>query len=49
MNQLRVDGGPADGRHVDGAGHVPQNSYVSIRWDVTPEHQAIYVNNQLRF
>lgn len=20
-----------------------------IRWDVTPEHQAIYVNNKLRF
>jgi hypothetical protein len=49
MDQLRVDGGPADGRHVDGAGRIPKNSYVIIRWQVTPEHQAIYVDNQLRF
>jgi hypothetical protein len=49
MDQLRVDGGPADGRRVDGAGRIPQNSFVIIRWDVTPEHQAIYVNNRLRF
>jgi len=49
MDQLRVDGGPADGRHVDGAGGIPKDSYVMIRWLVTPEHQAIYVNNRLRF
>lgn len=48
-DQLRVDGGPANGHHTDGAGRIPAGKYVLIRWDVTPEHQAIYVNNKLRF
>jgi hypothetical protein len=48
-NQLRVDGGPADGRHVKGAGKIPKDKYVTIKWVVTPEHQAIYVDDQLRF
>ncbi len=47
--QLRVDGGPAAGLHKSGAGHIPTNEYVTIRWVVTPGHQAIYVGDELRF
>jgi len=47
--QLRVDGGPADGRHKPGAGAIPTDQYVAIRWIVTPGRQVIYVNNQLRY
>jgi hypothetical protein len=47
--QLRVDGGPANGQHKDGAGQIPKDKYVTIRWLVTTTHEAIYVNGQLRF
>jgi hypothetical protein len=47
--QLRVDGGPANGHHKPGAGHIPPNQYVTIRWVVTPGRQAIYVDGDLRF
>ena len=30
-NQLRVDGGPANGKHKSGAGLIPTNKYVTIR------------------
>ena len=48
-DQLRVDGGPANGQHMDGFGHIPKDKYVTIRWLVTPKHQAIYVDDELRF
>lgn len=48
-NQLRVDGGPANGQHKPGAGLIPVNRYVTIRWIVTPKRQTIYVDGQLRF
>lgn len=48
-SQLRVDGGPADGRHKPGAGHIPVGKFVTIRWLVTPTHQAIYMDGRLRF
>lgn len=48
-NQLRVDGGPAGGHHTDGAGQIPVGKYVTIHWLVTPKHQAIFVDDQLRF
>jgi hypothetical protein len=47
--QLRVNGGPADGLHKIGAGGIPIDKYVTIRWQVTPDHQVIYVDDQLRF
>jgi hypothetical protein len=47
--QLRVDGGPADGLHKPGAGSIPTEKYVTVRWLVTPKHQAIYVDDELRF
>jgi hypothetical protein len=48
-SQLRVDGGPAGGQHIQGAGEIPKDKYVTIKWVVTPRHQAIYVDDQLRF
>ena len=47
--QLRMDGGPANGLHKPGAGNIPIGEYVTIRWVVTPRHQAIYVDDELRF
>jgi hypothetical protein len=49
QSQLRVDGGPADGLHKAGAGRIPAGKYVTIKWIVTTTHQAIYVNERLRF
>jgi hypothetical protein len=48
-NQLRVDGGPADGKHKPGAGAIPAGKFVTVRWVVTPKRQIIYVDNQLRY
>lgn len=48
-DQLRVDGGPADGLHRNGAGKIPPDRFATIRWVVTPQHQSIYVDNELRF
>jgi hypothetical protein len=48
-SQLRVDGGPANGLHKDGAGNIPKGKYVTIKWVVTTTHQSIYVNGQLRY
>jgi hypothetical protein len=48
-SQLRVDGGPANGRHKDGAGHIPPDKFVTVKWIVTTTHQAIYVDDQLRY
>ncbi|HTR42478.1 MAG TPA: hypothetical protein VMH87_12765 [Pseudomonadales bacterium] len=47
--QLRVDGGPANGLHKNGAGHIPKNKYVTVRWVITTTHQSIYVDGQLRY
>jgi hypothetical protein len=47
--QLRVDGGPADKKHKAGAGEIPVNRYVTIKWLVTPVKQSVFVNGQLRF
>src|SRR6185312_7454977 len=49
LDQLRVDGGPAGNRQADGAGRIPKDKFVMIQWQVTPEHQAIYVDGKLRF
>jgi hypothetical protein len=49
LDQLRVDGGPAGSRQIDGAGRIPKGKFVTIRWMVTPEHQAVYVDGRLRF
>lgn len=46
---LRVGGGPADGQHKAGAGLIPANKYVTIRWVVTAQKQSIYVDDKLRY
>jgi hypothetical protein len=48
-SQLRVDGGPADGLHQSGAGRIQKGKYVTVRWVVTTKHQAIFVDDHLRF
>lgn len=48
-HELRVDGGPADGQHKIGAGLIPTNKYVTVRWVVLKDRQSIYVDNQLRY
>jgi hypothetical protein len=47
--QLRIDGGPANWQHKAGAGKIPTNKYVTIKWVVTDSKQSIYVDDQLRF
>ncbi len=47
--QLRVDGGPGDGKHQENKGHIPPNQYVTIRWVVTNTQESIYVDDDLRF
>jgi hypothetical protein len=49
LDQLRVDGGPSGSRQIDGAGRIPKGKFVTIKWMVTPEHQAVYVDGRLRF
>ncbi|MEM9478670.1 MAG: hypothetical protein AAGA58_03300 [Verrucomicrobiota bacterium] len=48
-DQFRIDGGPADGRHVKGQGRIPKGEYVSVRWIVMPTYQKIFVDDELRF
>ncbi len=48
-DELRVDGGPADGQHKPGAGTIVTNKFVNIRWVVTSKKQSIDVDKQLRF
>ena len=47
--QLRLDGGPANGKHKPGAGMIPRKQYVKVRWVVTPSKQSVFVDDQLRF
>lgn len=47
--QLRIDGGPAGGTAKNGAGLIPINKYVLVRWVLTPKKQSIYVDGQMRF
>ena len=42
--QLRVDGGPANGKHNRGAGLIPTDKYVTLKWIVTSQQQSIYVD-----
>jgi hypothetical protein len=47
--ELRVSGGPADGKHKAGAGVIPTNKFVTFRWLVTPMKQSLFVDGQLRY
>lgn len=48
-SELRIDGGPAHGQHKPGAGAIPKNKYVTVKWYVTPNKQSVYVDGRLRF
>jgi hypothetical protein len=48
-DELRVDGGPAGGRHKPGAGSIPLHTWVAIDLVVTPTSMKIYVDGKERY
>ncbi len=46
--ELRIDGGPANGRHVQGGGKIPKGTFVTIVQDVTPTRMTISVDGVIR-
>jgi len=42
--ELRIDGGPASGKHLPGAGRLPANTWVGIEMTVTDSEMTLYVN-----
>ena len=46
--QLRVGGGPGNGKHKLGAGLIPINQYVTVQWIVTSEKQSVSVDGKLK-
>ena len=48
-DELRVDGGPAAGRHKREAGTIPIDQFVTIKWIVSPVKQTIYLDGKLRY
>lgn len=48
-SELRVDGGPAARKHKAGAGAIPADKYVTVKWIVTPAKQEVYVDGELRY
>jgi hypothetical protein len=46
---LRMVGGPAAGKHKAGAGAIPANKFVTIKWIVTATHQTILVDGEKRY
>lgn len=49
LDELRVDGGPADGRHKGGAGRIPVNKWVHIDLVVLPDTLTIAVDGKERY
>jgi hypothetical protein len=48
-DQLRVDGGPANGRHKNGAGYIKPGDWATIDLLVLPDSLSITVNGQERY
>jgi hypothetical protein len=48
-DQMRIDGGPADKRHTNGAGRVPINQWVTIELRVLPTLMQILTDGKQRF
>jgi hypothetical protein len=48
-SELRIDGGPANGRHSPGAGDVPLNEWVEYEITVLPDSLTLKVNGELRY
>jgi clan AA aspartic protease (TIGR02281 family) len=49
QDQLRIDGGPADGKHKDGAGRIPTDQWVTVQLTVMPKSMAIAVDGKRRY
>lgn len=47
-DELRVEGGPASGRHCAGQGRLPTDKVVTIRQVVTDDGMALFVDGQRR-
>jgi hypothetical protein len=47
--QFRIGGGPGSGKHKQGTGGIPKDTFVTVRWRVTPEKQSVFVDDELRF
>lgn len=48
-DELRLDGGPADGRHQGGAGRVPVKQWVTIDMKVLPDSLTVFVDGKQRY
>lgn len=48
-DELRVDGGPANGRHKKGAGFIEPATWADIELVVLPDSMTISVNGQQRY
>ncbi|HEV7404869.1 MAG TPA: hypothetical protein VGO11_18145 [Chthoniobacteraceae bacterium] len=47
--EFRIDGGPGNKQYKKGAGGIPKDTFVTVRWRVTPEKQSVFVDDELRF
>ena len=47
-DELRIDGGPANGQHKKGGGRVPVNEWVGMELVVRADEMVIYVDGQER-
>ena len=48
-NELRIDGGPANGRHMGGFGRIPVNRWVQIKLQVLTDSLNIYIDGKQRY
>ena len=48
-SDLRVDGGPLNGKHQLGAGKLMPNRWIGIEWIVHPDEMILYVNGIERY
>jgi clan AA aspartic protease (TIGR02281 family) len=48
-DHLRIDGGPAAGRHEEGAGRIPTDDWVTIELKVLPNEMVITVDGAERY
>ena len=48
-DHLRIDGGPAGGRHEEGAGRIPTDDWVTIELKVLPKEMVITVDGAERY
>lgn len=46
--ELRIDGGPAGGQHLEGKGRIPENEFVTIRQVVRGDRMEVFVDGERR-